>query len=442
MSAPRARPLALAALLAAGCSRPLAPAWGEGEPPPNVLLVCIDTLRADHLGCYGYERPTSPAIDALAAESVLFEDAQAASSWTLPALASLFTSTHSSTHGCWGFASALAPSFVTAAELLRDAGYDTAAIVSHVFLAPRHGLQQGCVHFDDTYSQPETEPWNDVTSPRVTAEAVRFLEQKAAAPREAPWMLFLHYFDPHDAYLPHAGVSERFGTEQPIDLYDGEIAFTDRHVGEVLRTLEATGFAGDTIVVLFSDHGEEFGEHGGVRHGHTLHRELLHVPLVMRVPGVAPRRVAERVRTIDVLPTLLELVGLPSLEAGEGSSLVPALHGGAPLPLPALAELRLQPGDPQESLIDGRWKLIHHLEREPRFELYDVVLDPREQEDLAARHPELVAELREALARLVGAAERKGSDYERPAPLDLTPTQLEHLQGLGYAGEDRVGDAR
>jgi arylsulfatase A-like enzyme len=229
---------------------------------PNVLFISIDTLRADHLGTYGYARGTSPRIDAFAKTACVFESAQSSASWTLPSIASLMTSLYSTTHGCWKIESRLEPEYTTFAEVLRDSGYDTAMAVPHLFLSAQYGLQQGFTHVDDTLIRTGADSDQAISSPGITERGLAFIEEKAKVNDGVPWFLWLHYFDPHDAYLPHAGFSERFGTEKEIDLYDGEIAFTDDHVGRVIERIDALNLAPDTIVVIVADHGEEFGEHG------------------------------------------------------------------------------------------------------------------------------------------------------------------------------------
>lgn len=433
---PRIKHPGLLALFLAACGEPAGPAW-EDSPPSNVLFVSVDTLRADHLGTYGYARPTSPRIDALADEGIVFENAQAAASWTLPGLASVLTSTYPSTHGCWSYGSRLDDSFTTLTEILTAAGFDTACVTSHLFVTTRHGLQQGVVHFDDTFAYPAVEPEDNVSSELISNRGIRFIEQKAGAPDGKPWFLWLHYFDPHANYMVHEGITERFVTpgerslnQTDIDNYDGEIAFTDLHVGRVLDALEETGQAEDTIVVLLSDHGEEFLDHGGLRHGHTLFSELVRVPLILRVPGRSPARVAKVVRTVDVLPTVLDLVGLPTPADIMGRSLV---REGAPLP--ALAEIRLDPEALLEAVVHDGHKLIHDLTNDT-YVLFDLSADPSESRDVADELPDKLAELKAILAGSVRRSERMAERYEISPELDLSPAVLEHLDGLGYGGGD------
>jgi arylsulfatase A-like enzyme len=417
-----------------------------GAPPraadgaPSVLLISIDTLRADHLGFYGYERPTSPELDRLAAGAAVFEAAEASAPWTLPALASLLTSEHGSTHGCWDYGSVLDDSFTTLPELLLAAGYDTACIASHLFVTTRHGLQQGIVHTDDSYAYPEVEPEESITSQAIADRAIRFLGWKAKAPERAPWFLWLHFFDPHAAYMEHPGISEQFvtsgqrsGEQVSRDRYDGEIRYTDQHVGRVLAALEVNGQAARTLVVLVADHGEEFWDHGAHGHGHSLHREVLRVPLVLRAPGLAPRRIPDVVRQIDVLPTVLELCGVPVPSGIAGRSLVPLLRGETLAPASALSELDLN-----TNTLDGLRRGDLRLIRAPgtgAARLYDLGRDPLEQQELD--DPALRDELTAELERLQAAARERARLFGPAGALEFTPGQAEDLSKLGYGGEQR-----
>ena len=425
---------ALLGLLAlVGCSR--APARPAG---PNLLLITIDTLRADRLGLYGHGRPTSPGLDAFATTAVTFEDAGVHAPWTLPSFASMFTSTYSSTHGCWTFDSRLDDSFVTLAETLRDAGWDTALIASHVFLGARFGLGQGFVHVDDELVHEMYQSDRSITSPEVTQRAAHFIAQQAVSPDAGPWFLWAHYFDPHFEYQPQPGFSERFGLDSPADLYEGEIAFTDRHVAELLASLEAEGLADDTVVVVVSDHGEGFGDHGPLYHGNSLYQELLRTPLIIRAPNFAPRRVTEPVRAVDLMPTLLELLEVAPERPLAGRSLVPLMRGERLPEAPHLAELRLDEKHALDSLRRGRWKLILDRTAERRT-LFDLESDPGETRDLASTEPARADALERELEELRAHARREAGRYSTGTGPELLPGQLGKLSDLGYVDVD-AGD--
>jgi choline-sulfatase len=401
-------------------------------PRPNLLVLTIDTLRADHLGAYGWKRPTSPNLDALAAKSVLFENAQSASSWTLPSLASLMTSLQESTHRCEKDAARLDPSYTTLAEILRDAGYDTAFVASHLFLNAGHGLQQGFTRVDTRILQDE----NAITSPQITDWGLEWLREKAAVHDGVPWFLWLHYFDPHAPYLVHEGISEAFGTGKDLDRYDGEIAFTDRHIGRLLDAFESLGFAANTVVVVVADHGEAFGEHGLPGHGYDLHEEVVHVPLLIRAPGFAPRRVLDVVPTVDVMPTLLELCGARATQEIEGRSLLDALRGGPASGREAFSEVRWKFEHDKASLRRGSWCYIDSREPGRKLEmLFDRSADPAEARNVIADHPDVAAEMRAELRARLDRARALGAAYERSAYSDLPPSEQDRLKKIGYAGE-------
>ncbi|HEX6883112.1 MAG TPA: sulfatase [Planctomycetota bacterium] len=421
----------LAALLLVACGK-------EGPPPRNLLILCVDTLRADELGAYGRAPSVTPALDALAAGSVVFERAHAAASWTLPSVGALFTSAYPSTTKLWSFDSRLDESFTTLAERFRAGGYATHGIASHVFFDGAYGLQQGFASFDDELChRGGDEGWKPITSPDVSRKAIEWLQARASTPSAAPWLLFVHFFDPHWLYLDHEGTSLADESRSERERYRSEIAFTDRHVGALLAALEESGLAATTNVLFFSDHGESFQEHPGIqRHSYSLYEAELRVPLFLRVPGVAPRRVAPSVRTVDLLPTLLELHGLaPAEEPLEGVSLVPLLEGGALAPREHLAEIRLKTGYHTNALVRGRHKLIEQASV-GRLSLYDLESDPEERVDLVAREPELVAELERALRAKVREAEARGERFGVGGVVETSPAELELLQKLGYGGDD------
>ena len=446
-------PLLGASLLAACGETEFVPAWGDADPPPNILFLTIDTLRTDHLGYDGYDKPTSPNIDAWAETAMIFDNAQASASWTLPGFASALTGTYCSTHRCWGFGNPLDPSFNTVTEILLAAGYDTACVTSHIFLATRFGLQQGFVHFDDSFAHPSVDPKDSITSEMVSDKGIDFLEHKAAADDDTPWLLWLHYFDPHDSYLFHEGFSEPFMSEgadpiqHELDLYDGEIRFTDHHIGRVFDKLAESGLDENTIVVFFSDHGEEFNDHGSRRHGHRLWRELCRVPLAIAGPGITSGRYDPTVRTIDLLPTVLDMAGINERLPADlpGSSLLPILSGDGQAPDTdgSLAEIQLARENKLKSYVEGPWKLIWHIHPsgegdDDELLLFHIENDPLETRNLAKTEPELVKQMHQRLLERQVAALQLGDTFEHSDGLDFSPSELDDLKGLGYLGNGQT----
>ncbi len=335
--------------------------------PVNVLLVSIDSLRADHVGAYGYERETTPQIDRLASEGTVFANHVSTTSWTLPAHISLFTGQDISVHGVATDGFSLHPAVPTLAESLRAAGYRTAAFCSSPYMNPAFGFDRGfdLYHnidtekedFVDTVLPSETERdrvHRETTSPRITELAVGWLEDHA---RE-PFFLFLHFWDPHYDYDPPPPYNRLFNPgytgdidgrdyihnerihpgmdpedlERIIALYDGEIAFTDYHLGMVIEKLKELDLFDRTLIVVTGDHGDEFFEHGNKGHRLTLYEEVIRVPLVIRLPGKENR--AGRVETpagiIDIAPTILDRLGVPPPGSIQGESLLPLLAGEPP----------------------------------------------------------------------------------------------------------------
>ena len=395
---------------------PFVAGCGGGETSaarPNVLVISIDSLRADHLGTYGYGRDTSPTIDALARAGSVFEHAASQAPWTLPAHASLLTSLHERTHQASDVDRRLDPARPTLASVLRAAGYATRAIVSGAFLQARFGLDSGFEVYDDRLAKVGNRKSHEVvTSDWVNRGALELLDGA-----HEPFFLFVHYWDVHYDYLPPAPYDTKFAPDyhgtltsarfmendairagmDPDDvahleaLYDGEIAWVDAHVGALLAELTRRGLDQRTIVVLTADHGDEFFEHGEKGHMHSLYEELLHVPLVVRAPGLpAGGRVAQRVGLIDVMPTVLELAGVAAPAGLEGHSLAPLLRGEPWTARPVFSETTKARKSKAKSesktdswcVYDGDLKRISFAGDRYPPEVYDLAADSGEQHRL------------------------------------------------------------
>ncbi len=438
------------------------------------MLVSIDTLRADHLGSYGYARPTSPRLDAFAERGALFRRALSSSSWTLPAHMSLLTGLEPPTHGLVDYPSfgKLAEEHQTLAEILRERGYRTAAFTGGGWVSEKTGMDAGFDVFESEGRRFE-DTWP-------------LLERWLAARRsEEPFFLFWHGFNVHKPYAPpppydrlFCGACESdFDPEElqpdrprpsPSDLeyaisqYDGEIAYTDALFGRLLDALASRELLERTLVVVTSDHGDEFFEHGMVDHIHSLYDELLHVPLVVVGPGVEPAVVEEQVGTIDLLPTLLELLGVEIEHRVQGRSRVPEMRRAASGARPPAGGSPLYAftgfGDYPYHLAavrTPRWKLVVwklagmrgiDLDAQPdrkrytyKFrrdraedfvELFDLEVDAAEQVDLAEHRPEVVARLLASLGERVAESRALALD-PRAAP-EVDTGYLEELRALGY----------
>ncbi|MCB9882982.1 MAG: sulfatase [Planctomycetes bacterium] len=406
-------------------------------PRPPILLVTIDTLRADHLGMDGYPRDTSPNLDRFARdEAVWFEDAVASSSWTFPTLASILTGASPSSHRGLKFHDVLSDAFRTLPESLNEAGYRTSAVITHVWLHPRYGLMQGVGDVDlELLQEAVTTRYGTVTSHAVTDRALAWLDEHRETYPRTPWFLWVHYFDPHFVYLPHAEDGIDFGAGE-MDLYDAEIAYTDRHVGRLFDGLRERGLWDETLVCVVADHGEKFGEHTGRQHGDDLYRETIRVPFGLKVPGVAARRVRQVVRHVDFAPTIADLLELPLPIHTEGRSLRPVMEGAALEFLPGLSEVSLFPHASWTALTTEEWKLTigpgDGLDALEGFQLFHRPSDPGETTNLAAQHPELTQELARTLEQMRSTSQARHPGGPSPARALSTPQEDEALRAIGY----------
>ncbi len=422
-------------------------------PDANVLLYVVDTLRADALGAYGGENARTPAVDRLALEGVLFERAYSPTSWTRPAMASLLTGTLPPYHGTLTRKHHLPQEIETLAEALREQGYATVFITANPNVAAHFGFGQG---FDDTIELFDRRTPGRVKdseliarSAEVDARLEKWLED---APR--PFFVVVLTVDPHFPHTPPDdwvdGDEERLDMDtvlaekslspammrrvksEYLRLYRAEVAFNDDSFGRLIDRLRASGELDETIVVFTADHGEEFWEHGRFGHGYTLHDEVLRVPLVMRFPGIREpgRRVERVVGTVDVLPTILGLLGLPPIAAASGSSLLNEHEHGVD---PVFASLSLE-GSQLQSVTDGRWKLV--LDRKSGVShLYDTQTDQRENSPVRVNAVGPPAKARSRLLQSLReiAARRSGFDTAGPRGSAKLPEAVgEALEALGY----------
>ncbi len=431
------------------CSLLAACAQQDAAPQRGVILISIDTLRADMLGAYGYARPTSPVLDALAQQGVLFEKALSTSPWTLPAHASMLTGLYPAHHGAIHEHRGLAQGMPTLAEVFHDAGYRTGAVVNSLYLSERFGFRRG---FEDFEYIEETEGTRE---PAPTFErALDWLEKGD----ERPFFLFIHDYHVHSHYrsLPEfeallvEGSSESVrGTTQELvevrnhrrryskaelehvmALYAAGIRQTDAQLGRLIEFLEAEGRLEDTLLVVTSDHGEEVLDHGGVLHGVTQYEELIQIPLVLRGPGVARgKKIATPVSLVDLPATLAALRELDWPAGSDGIDLA-GLWSTPPLEtqqrvLYSQADHSTGPPDMIRSARIGRQKLIRNRNSKQVL-LYDLLEDPNERRDISADRPEVVAILERALDAL-----HQGAKKGQTLP-ELDESDRERLEALGY----------
>jgi arylsulfatase A-like enzyme len=386
-----------------------------------VVLITLDTTRADRLSAYGFQEISTPAIDRLAAEGIVFEDAVAPVPLTLPSHASMLTGRWPARHGIRDNAdAALAPAELTLAEVLRDRGARTGAFVASVVLQAGRGLEQGF----DTYADVPKGSCGSIAGRRRPADAVvddalSWIEQNAAG----PFFTWVHLYDAHRPYR----VPDAHAGRHP-DPYLDAIIFQDSQVARILQQLESQRLLHRTIVVVAADHGESLGEHGEDGHGIFLYESTLRVPLIIRVPSLQPRRVTSTVRLVDLMPTLLDLLQVP-VPVMDGVSLARMMSpDGAGMQLEAYAESmyperfgwsRLQ------SLRGDRYKLVDA----PRPELYDLQTDSFEQHNVYQENPRIAGLLRQQLARF-GVPAPEG---HRPSTI-VSADLASRLVALGYVG--------
>jgi arylsulfatase A-like enzyme len=395
----------------------------------NVIIIAVDTLRPDHLGCYGYSRDTSPNIDRLAAQGVLCERCTSPAPWTLPSFSTVFTSLYPTQHGAETVHSTLRESVPTLAGILRDHGYATGGVINAPALKPAYGVNRG---FDHYHMTPDEGRVADGT----TADALKWLD----AIGDEPFFAFVHYFDPHLGYSPPKPYDKRFTADYDgligysfnlegfsrvrdtmfvqmqrltqgdwdriIGLYDGEIAFTDTAIADLLRGLEERDLRDNTLIVFLSDHGEEFFEHGGFEHGHTLYEELIHVPLFFCLPGRLPEgaRLSRPVRLLDVAPTILDFLDIEAPPGFEGASIRPLLEGGGPphdpgdnlLPPGVAFAEALMHGREQKCVMTYPWKLVYEMGTEAQV-LFNLEEDPQEMRSVIESHSDRADDLENRL---------------------------------------------
>jgi choline-sulfatase len=443
------RGLALAVRGAAATARP-SPVAATSSTRPNVLIWLIDALRRDGLGCYGGRDGVSPQLDRLAAESVVFDDAIAQGSWTRPAVASLLTGLTPATHGVLTTKEALGDDAVTLAERLHDAGYRTVGLVANINVGGKMGFRQGFDRLRQLLGPREA-------ADELAGELLAWLDGASAADRTRPFFAYLHTIEPHGPYKPPDEFRARFAPDVPPELglrrqlrsleagetpqspstaaqlralYDAEVAANDDAFGRLRGELERRGLWNGLVVVVLADHGEEFHEHGGWEHGAKLRDETMAIPLIVRAPGFAPRRVAALAQQVDVAPTLVELAGLRAPAGLDGTSLVSAARGDTPaFPAAAVSYQRTDDGD--EAVVTTsayRLSVWTRTDGSRVVALFDRRRDPKEHRDVSRELPIVTTYLESVLAWPAGPH----GALARPAGA-LDAEGEAQLRALGYA---------
>ena len=465
--------------------------WGSPVVRSNgnrrgVIVLWADTLRADHLEPYGYARRTSPALRRMAEEGTLFRNFVTQATWTKVSTPTLMTSLYPTSHGVREWVDRIPSSAVTMAEVYRDAGYATFSFPANSFTGQLTNLHQGFDEVQELDSLPQE------THDKNARVGMDRLFAWLDVHKDVPFFAFLNFMDPHDPYKPYppydtmwadparaeahekdanslrrviknpllkqmamatrdelvtAGIDPTAYVGHDKDWYDGSIRAMDAEIGRLLERLQDMGLDRSTLVVFTSDHGEEFLEHGRMFHGQSTYGELNRVPLLLWQPGTVPARktVTEVVGTIDLMPTLLALGGLPVPAAAQGRSVVPLLQAGdgaaaSPWPdRPTITEKLLSRDEHHDSesfaIVSGGWKLVRNVVRTPAMpevELYEFEKDPLDQRDVSAQHPEVVKKLSAEMDAWKRRAEAERVKPDAEANRALSAEDLERLRALGY----------
>ncbi|HEY0193679.1 MAG TPA: sulfatase-like hydrolase/transferase [Kofleriaceae bacterium] len=424
-----------------------------GVPPDfNILVITIDTTRADHLGMYGYPRATSPNLDAMARTGTVFDHGWAhapSTRYSMPAILTgrlpLDVYYDTSVEGWPG----ISPRATTLAEALAPLGFATGAITNYWYFDRSRHMDQGFAEYDNEDARLHTsvagagpEQTHGSSSQQQTDKAIGFVGRHA----QQRWMLWVHYYDPHYGYEPHPELPA-FGTDR-MALYDGELAFTDHHIGRLFDDLRARGLYDKTVIVVTGDHGEGFGEHGIELHGYHLYAAQTKVPLIIRVPGLPPRRASTPAGHVDILPTLVDLAGGSPTGEMMGRSLVDVLAGGAELAgRTVFQQLSYENNHEMRAGVSDRCHVIYNVSPDPSWEVYRVDDDPMETRDLAA-DDDACADTRRAVERWYDRAQIPAGASEallpaRPAiaaPLDIDFGEAVRLLAVDAPARVHPGD--
>jgi arylsulfatase A-like enzyme len=437
------------------------------EDPQHVIIILVDTTRRDSFGCYGASRPVTPRMDAIAAEGVRFDNAIAQSSWTLPTVTTVLTGTYPSIHGAEGkFTGEESTSFhrsrdeiAHGPELLSQNGFKTHGIVNAGFLDPALGIERGFAVYDYFPSYN----WRVRRADKSVDAALEFFKKN----QRKNTFTFLHLFDPHLNYDPPGEFREMFskgyrgpfrtltgpqiqkliadkwmpeveGRDYLRGEYDAEILFMDREVGRLVDGLRALGLYDRTMLVIVADHGEEFWDHGGFEHGHTMYEELIRVALIVKLPArYEPARsaVPSRVRQVDIMPTVFDVLGIESRATFDGESLLPfMINETMPNGRPAYSEGTLY-GVDKVAFYQNRYKYILDLGGSDG-ELYDVIDDPLERNNLAGSQPDIARRMRAALEEFRSQLQDRIAQLPSAQRIDMQAEQnrqlKDQLEALGY----------
>ena len=409
----------------------------------NIILITIDALRPNHLGCYGYPKNISPAIDKIAKEGTVFRNTFAQSSWTAASMVSMFTSTLPPTHGIFHgqviedkvyYQEVLSDDFTTLPEILKSAGYTTAGFSTNSHLTEKQGFAQGFDYFNDNCL------WQKADC--VNSEAINWIKDNSGE----KFFLWIHYIDPHaefttenvDWYNPPEKYSKMYrpnnknnAKEKHIAGYDGEIRYTDDSISELIDALKSQGVYDNSIIIITADHGEGFQEHNQWFHSETLYNEEIHIPLIIRLPRGSGllTEVDANVRSIDIYPTITDYLNIKTIPQLQGESLIPFIQGKLISDLPVYAETRKKLNQDIRTIIRDGYKLIKNFET-GKNELYNLKDDPLEKNNIAEKEKALSERLLNEILSIETLTLKTSLKAGKLEEKDMK--EIEKLKSLGY----------
>jgi len=399
--------------------------------PRHIILISIDTLRADYLGCYGDSRGLTPNIDKFAMDGLLFKKVAAPVPLTLPSHTTILTGTNPPYHGIHDNFDYVGPSNLTLAEIFKEKGFATGAVISSSILHSDFGLNQGFDTYLDKIKHIKKDGFDiGRRAEDATDLACKWFEEN----KDGRFFLFLHYYDPHTPYCP----PEPYASKYPDNLYAGEVAYTDEHVGRLMKTLKELGIYNSALIILTADHGEMLGEHGEKDHGYFIYESAIKVPLIIKAPRVSRGKRIDNdlVGSVDIFPTICKIMRLSLPEHIQGMDLSDYFTGkdnlfkDRQLPCESLTPTS-SGGNSLLGLVTSQWKYIQTT----RPELYDLVNDPQESKNLLESQAKRARFMREHLRLLLKEQQRKEQD-EAPPP--ISPETLKRLESLGYVGGGKI----
>lgn len=422
----------LAALCLIGIAAAVLVATQRHREIKHIVLISIDTCRADHLSCYGYPQNTTPNIDAFAREATLFQNVISPVPITLPAHSSMLTGTIPPFHGVHNNVDyQLAPSNETLPETLKRNGFNTAGIVSAFVMNKDRGLAQGFDTYYDVFNETTLKRFgNERRGDETTKVAIDWIDHN----EDRPFFLFLHYYDPHSDYTPPEPYASRF----PGNPYAGEIAFTDHCIGQVIQKLKELEIYDSTLIIITGDHGEMLGEHGEEEHSYFIYESAIKVPLIIRLPGQNKREtISESVGLVDIVPTLCSLLDIDIPTRIQGRNIASLLQGNVPdnyerfIYSESIEPTRIGASSLM-AISAGQWKFIQAA----RPELYDLANDPGEENNMIEKEPHRVRILEDKLRETLEQSVSK----EANSRVQLDPESIKRLQSLGYVSGINEGE--